>query len=98
MVEQPQEMKHKLQEGIEETRGNIQDTVSQLQQKVSDRFQWRKQVEDHPWQAFSVAIGAGFLLSGAGRGFMGTMMRSMGGALATASGAYVVSQVTKRFT
>jgi len=46
-------------EGVLEVVSSVSDTVSNVKESIKETFDLRKQVEDHPWAAFGVAVAAG---------------------------------------
>jgi ElaB/YqjD/DUF883 family membrane-anchored ribosome-binding protein len=46
-------------EGVMEVVSSVSDTVTSVKDSIKETFDLRKQVEEHPWGAFGVAIAAG---------------------------------------
>jgi len=63
-------------EGVMDVVSSVSDTVSSVKESIKETFDLRKQVEDHPWGAFGVAVAAGM----AGAVFLGS--RSANGSTA----------------
>ena len=46
-------------EGVMEVVSSVSDTVSNVKESIKETFNLSKQVEDHPWAAFGIAVAAG---------------------------------------
>jgi len=67
------EMTEDVQRDIALTRERMSETIAELDARISHRVETVKEgldvgrlIEDHPWAALAVAVGAGLLLAGTG--------------------------------
>jgi hypothetical protein len=52
-----------IERKIRETRNDLSDNISELEEKVKTVFDWRAQFEEHPAAMVGLAFGGGMLLS-----------------------------------
>ena len=57
------ETSHQITHEIEETRARLGSNLQELEAKVKDATDWRKQFEKNPLPMLGIAFGGGFLLS-----------------------------------
>jgi hypothetical protein len=57
------ETSDQIERRIQETRSDLSDNFSELEEKVRTAFDWRAQFEEHPAAMVGAAFGAGILLS-----------------------------------
>lgn len=57
------ERSDEIEEQINRTRGELDENLSELQEKVKNAFDWRAQFEERPMTFLAVAFGGGVLAS-----------------------------------
>jgi hypothetical protein len=57
------ETSNQIERHIVETRNDLGENLSELEEKVKEAINWRAQVDQRPWTMIAVAFGGGVLLS-----------------------------------